>query len=117
MYDFEGDFETFYTGDTDPNVGGLYESFRGSPNLPQWDDPHCNNIQNASDGTKFKSFADPNEKLMFFRKSMCRASYIVRVENETTVRGLSANKYMFEENAMDNGYFDERNKCFCRDGK
>lgn len=54
---------------------------------------------------------------MFFRKSMCRASYIVRVENETTVRGLSANKYMFEENAMDNGYFDERNKCFCRDGK
>lgn len=23
---------------------------------------------------------------------------------------------MFEDNAMDNGHFDERNKCFCRDG-
>lgn len=23
---------------------------------------------------------------------------------------------MFEDNAMDNGHFDERNKCFCKDG-
>lgn len=41
----------------------------------------------------------------------------VRVGNETVVSGLSAYKYMFEDHAMDNGLVDERNKCFCRNGK
>ena len=71
MYDFEGDFETFFTGEHDPAMGGLYDTFRGSPDLSQWDGEHCSKIQGASDGTKFKSFIQENETLLFFRKSMC----------------------------------------------
>ena len=29
MYDFEGDFETFYTGEQEAAVSGLYDTFRG----------------------------------------------------------------------------------------
>lgn len=77
MYDFSGDFSTFYTGETDISLSGLYDTFRGSPNLPQWDGEHCSNIRNASDGTKFKSFIKPDEELLFFRKSMCRPQRLV----------------------------------------
>lgn len=79
MYDFDGDFETFFTGEHDSSMGGLYDTFRGSPNLTQWDGSHCSNIQGASDGTKFKSFIKENETLLFFRKSMCRPQRIVSV--------------------------------------
>lgn len=41
----------------------------------------------------------------------------VRVGNETIKSNLQAYRYQFEENAMDNGFVDKRNKCFCRDGK
>lgn len=79
MYDFDDDFETFYTGADDESISGLYESYLGLPRLRQWKDDHCSNIQNASDGTKFKSFIKQDEKLLFFRKSMCRAQRMVRV--------------------------------------
>lgn len=78
MYDFVGDFETFYTGSTDPSISGLYDTYMGSKNLKQWDHEHCSNINGASDGTKFKSFIEPDEKLLFFRKSMCRPQRLVR---------------------------------------
>lgn len=77
MYDFTGDFETFFTGETDPTMSGLYDTFRGSTDLPHWEGKHCSNIQNASDGTKFKSFIKDNETLLFFRKSMCRPQRLV----------------------------------------
>lgn len=77
MYDFSGDFATFYTGETDISLSGLYDTFRGSPNLPQWNGEHCSNIRNASDGTKFKSFIKDDEELLFFRKSMCRPQRLV----------------------------------------
>lgn len=79
MYDFVGDFETFYTGSTDPSISGLYDTFMGSKHLKQWDHDHCNNIDGASDGTKFKSFIQPDDKLLFFRKSMCRPQRLVRL--------------------------------------
>lgn len=41
----------------------------------------------------------------------------MRVGNATIKSDLEAYKYQFEANAMDNGYVDERNKCFCREGK
>lgn len=41
----------------------------------------------------------------------------VRVGNETIKSNLQAYRYHFEDNAMDNGFVDERNKCFCRNGK
>ncbi|XP_037041969.1 scavenger receptor class B member 1 isoform X2 [Bradysia coprophila] len=116
MYDFDGDFETIYTGETDSSISGLIDTYKGSENLKQWKGPHCSNINMASDGTKFKSFIEPNDTLRFFRKSMCRAQTLYRVGEEKTIGSLTAFKYMFEENAMDNGHFDERNKCFCRDG-
>lgn len=78
MYDFVGDFETFYTGETDPSMSGLYDTFMGSKHLKQWENDHCNNIQGASDGVKFKSFIKPDEQLLFFRKSMCRPQRLVR---------------------------------------
>lgn len=77
MYDFDGDFETFYTGEKDIRMSGLYDTFRGSPNLPHWNGDHCSNIQGASDGTKFKSFMQENDTLLFFRKSMCRPQRLV----------------------------------------
>ena len=77
MYDFDGDFETIYTGETDSTISGLIDTYRGSTNLPQWNGDHCSNISTASDGTKFKSFIGSNETLLFFRKSMCRAQRMV----------------------------------------
>ncbi|XP_055386645.1 scavenger receptor class B member 1 [Condylostylus longicornis] len=116
MYDFSEDFETFYTGETDSSLSGLYDTYMGSKNLPQWDGEHCSNIEKASDGAKFKSFLQANDTVKFFRKSMCRSQYLVRDPNEIEVNGFRAYKYSFEENAMDNGEVDERNKCFCKKG-
>jgi hypothetical protein len=78
MYDFDGDYATFYTGENDIRTSGLFDTFDGSTNLPQWSGDHCSNIQGASDGTKFKSFMQENETLLFFRKSMCRPQRLVR---------------------------------------
>ncbi|XP_053691622.1 scavenger receptor class B member 1 [Sabethes cyaneus] len=116
MYDFDDDFETFYTGADDESISGLYESYLGLPRLRQWDNDHCSNIQNASDGTKFKSFIKPNEQLLFFRKSMCRAQRMVQDNSSYEIYGIQATKFVFEKNALDNGEFDKRNKCFCRQG-
>lgn len=77
MYDFEGDYETVYTGEIDSSTSGLIETYRGSSHLEQWSDPHCSNINMASDGTKYKSFLSENETMLFFRKSMCRAQTMV----------------------------------------
>lgn len=79
MYDFDTDYETFYDGAKDPGIAGLYATYRGSPKLPQWDGDHCSNINLASDGTKFKSFIQPNDSVLFFRKSMCRPQNLVSV--------------------------------------
>lgn len=118
MYDFNGDFETFFTGENDVKMSGLYDTFRGSTNLQHWEGEHCSKVQGASDGTKFKSFINETEKLLFFRKSMCRPIIMVRANNQTeTVHGLDAFKYRFEDDALDNGMTDERNKCFCREGQ
>ena len=39
------------------------------------------------------------------------------MDDETSMVGdLTAYKYTFEDNALDNGHFDERNKCFCKKG-
>ncbi|XP_055908246.1 scavenger receptor class B member 1 isoform X2 [Eupeodes corollae] len=116
MYDFDTDFETFYTGAQDPSVSGLYDTYRGSQDLVQWQGHHCSNINLASDGTKFKSFIQPNETIRFFRKSMCSPQNLVRTGDEVVLSNLAGYKYVFEENAFDNGEFEEKNKCFCRQG-
>lgn len=36
--------------------------------------------------------------------------------SDTVISGLSATKYVFEKNSLDNGFYDERNKCYCREG-
>lgn len=77
MYDFGTDFETFYTGVPNPSLSGLYATYRGDANLEQWEGEHCSNIDQASDGTKFKSFIQPNDTVKFFRKSMCRPINLV----------------------------------------
>ncbi|XP_053961153.1 scavenger receptor class B member 1 isoform X1 [Anastrepha ludens] len=117
MYDFSTDYETFYTGATNPGISGLYATYRGSTNLPQWDGEHCSNIELASDGTKFKSFIQPNDTIKFFRKSMCRPINLYRTGEPQTYGSLTGYKYVFEENAFDNGINNEANKCFCRKGK
>ncbi|XP_062707779.1 lysosome membrane protein 2 isoform X2 [Aedes albopictus] len=117
MYDFKDDFETFYTGVGDESLSGLYESYLGSSKLAQWEGDHCSNIRNASDGTKFKSFIKDDEQLLFFRKSMCRAQRMVQAGSKHEVGGIQATKFVFEDNALDNGHIDVRNKCFCRKGE
>lgn len=77
MYDFDGDVETVFTGELDSTTSGLIDTYRGSPQLKQWKEPHCSDIHMASDGTKFKSFIAENETLLFYRKSMCRAQRLV----------------------------------------
>lgn len=81
MYDFSTDFETFYTGVPDPAFSGLYATYRGETTLPQWEGDHCSNIEYASDGTKFRSFIQPNDTVKFFRKSMCRPINLVSKQN------------------------------------
>ncbi|KAH8389058.1 hypothetical protein KR200_001002, partial [Drosophila serrata] len=116
MYDFTTDYETFYTGLPDPALSGLYATYRGKKNLPQWEGNHCSNIEYASDGTKFKSFIQANETVKFFRKSMCRPINLYRVGEEKTYGALKGYNYVFEDNAFDNGVSNEANKCFCRKG-
>lgn len=76
MYDFDGDFETIYTGETDPRLTGLIDTYNGDVNLPQWTGK-CANVQGASDGVKFQSYIEPNDTLLFFRKSLCRSERMV----------------------------------------
>ncbi|XP_051858573.1 scavenger receptor class B member 1 isoform X2 [Drosophila albomicans] len=116
MYDFSTDFETFHTGAANPSISGLYDTYRGEKTLPQWEGDHCSNIEYASDGTKFKSFIQPNDSVKFFRKSMCRPINLYRVGEERTFGSLKGYDYVFEENAFDNGAINEDNKCFCRQG-
>ncbi|XP_064553706.1 scavenger receptor class B member 1 isoform X1 [Drosophila montana] len=116
MYDFSTDFETFYTGVPDAAMSGLYATYRGETRLPQWEGDHCNNIEYASDGTKFRSFIQPNDTVKFFRKSMCRPINLYRDGEERTFGSLKGYNYVFEENAFDNGAINEANKCFCRRG-
>lgn len=78
MYDFDDDFETVYTGESDPRLTGLIESYRGSETLPQWKGK-CANVKGSSDATKFQSYIQPNETLRFFRKSLCRSEAMVRI--------------------------------------
>jgi len=76
MYDFDGDFETFYTGETDVRMIGLIDKYNGDVNLPQWTGK-CANVQGASDGVKFPSYIEPNDTILFFRKSLCRSARLV----------------------------------------
>ncbi|XP_018346276.1 PREDICTED: scavenger receptor class B member 1-like isoform X3 [Trachymyrmex septentrionalis] len=114
MYDFDGDFETVYTGETDVRLIGLIDKYNGDVNLPQWTGK-CANVQGASDGVKFPSYIEPNDTLLFFRKSLCRSARLVRI-GEKTQQGLDTYKYTFMENELDNGAVNPENKCFCRKG-
>ncbi|EFN87706.1 Scavenger receptor class B member 1 [Harpegnathos saltator] len=114
MYDFDGDYETIYTGETDIRMTGLIEKYNGDVNLPQWTGK-CANVHGASDGTKFQGFIQPNDTLLFFRKSLCRSARMVRV-GEKTVKSLYSYHYTFMENELDNGAVNPENKCFCRQG-
>lgn len=79
MYDFEGDYETFYTGEKDVKMTGLIDKYNGNVNLPQWKGK-CANINGASDGTKFPTYIQPNDTLLFFRKSLCRSAHMVSLD-------------------------------------
>ncbi|XP_076256603.1 scavenger receptor class B member 1-like isoform X2 [Rhynchophorus ferrugineus] len=113
MYEFRGDFETVYTG---TKLGlsniGLIDTYNGDTKIPQWDSP-CGDISGASDGTKFPGKIKPNDTLLFFRKSMCRAKTLIQV-NETMVKGLKAYVYNFAPDSDDNGRIHEKNRCFCK---
>ncbi|XP_047542483.1 scavenger receptor class B member 1-like isoform X1 [Vanessa atalanta] len=116
MYDFDGDYETIFTGENDISLSGLIDTYRGSTDLPQWDGKHCSNVQYASDGTKFKGAVARNETILFYRKSLCRSAPLIPAE-EGTKHGFKAYKYVFPEHMLDNGKHIEENKCFCRYGK
>ncbi|KAI4486284.1 hypothetical protein M0802_012389 [Mischocyttarus mexicanus] len=115
MYDFDGDYETIYTGETDIKMTGLIDKYNGNVDLPYWTGK-CANIHGASDGTKFPTYIQPNDTLLFFRKSLCRSAHMTRT-GEKIVKGLYAYKYKFMENEMDNGAYNKENKCFCREGR
>ncbi|KAJ8954143.1 hypothetical protein NQ318_005737 [Aromia moschata] len=113
MYDFEGDYETIFTGEKHglSNIG-LIDTYRGSTKIPQWDSP-CGDVTGSSDGTKFPGYIKENDTLLFFRKSMCRAKAMVKV-GETYSNGFDSWVYHFDPEADDNGYVNEENKCFCK---
>lgn len=77
MYDFNGDYETIFTGQDDISISGLIDTYKGSTDLPHWEGKHCSNVQYASDGTKFKGALKENETVLFYRKSLCRAAPMV----------------------------------------
>ncbi|XP_017774425.1 PREDICTED: lysosome membrane protein 2-like [Nicrophorus vespilloides] len=115
MYNFEGDYETVYTGEEDSSLSGLLDTYNGSPQMPEWKG-RCGYVRGASDGMKFQSHIKDNDTLLFFRKSMCRPQYLIK-ENETFASGLIGNVYRFPKNGMDNGKYDSENSCYCRDNK
>ncbi|KAJ0182963.1 hypothetical protein K1T71_000939 [Dendrolimus kikuchii] len=115
MYDFNGDYETIFTGATDIRYSGLIDTYRGSTDLPQWEGKHCSNVQYASDGTKFRGRVGMNDTLLFYRRSLCRAAPLIPTE-EGVKSGIMAYKYTFPEHMLDNGKYLEENKCFCRKG-
>lgn len=80
MYDFDGDYETVYTGETDGRLTGLIEKYNGAANLPQWSGA-CAKVTGSSDGAKFQSYIKPNDTLRFFRKSLCRSKAMVLIPN------------------------------------
>ncbi|XP_072757604.1 scavenger receptor class B member 1 isoform X2 [Anoplolepis gracilipes] len=114
MYDFDGDYETIYTGEIDRRMAGLIDTYNGDVNLPQWTGK-CANVHGASDGVKFPSYIEPNDTLLFFRKSLCRSERLVKV-GEKYIKGLHTYQYEFMENELDNGAVNPENKCFCRKG-
>ncbi|XP_075988798.1 scavenger receptor class B member 1-like isoform X1 [Anticarsia gemmatalis] len=116
MYDFDGDYETVFTGAEDVRNSGLIDTYRGSTDLPQWTGKHCSNVQYASDGTKFRGAVSKNESILFYRKSLCRAAPLIPVD-EGVKSGLRGYKYTFPENMLDNGEVIKENECFCRNGK
>ncbi|XP_034935416.1 scavenger receptor class B member 1-like isoform X2 [Chelonus insularis] len=115
MYDFDGDFETVYTGEYDVKQTGLIEKYNGDVNLPQWPGK-CANVDGSSDGAKFPSYIQPNDTLLFYRKSLCRSARMVR-NGEKVVKGLHTYRYKFMEDELDNGANRPENKCFCRQGR
>ncbi|XP_078051265.1 scavenger receptor class B member 1 [Augochlora pura] len=115
MYDFDGDYETVYTGETDVSMSGLIEKYNGDVNLPQWTGK-CANVNGSSDGSKFPAFIKPNDTVLFFRKSLCRSAHMVHT-GEKTLSALNTYKFTFVENALDNGAYNPENKCFCRQGR
>ncbi|XP_030747481.1 scavenger receptor class B member 1-like isoform X2 [Sitophilus oryzae] len=114
MYEFRGDYETVFTGTKHglSNIG-LIDTYNGATKIPQWDSP-CGDISGSSDGTKFPGSIKPNDTLLFFRKSMCRAKELVRI-NETRVNGLKAYVYHFANDTDDNGREYAKNRCFCKE--
>ncbi|KZC10319.1 PREDICTED: scavenger receptor class B member 1-like [Dufourea novaeangliae] len=114
MYDFDGDFETVYTGETDVRLTGLIDKYNGNVNLPQWTGK-CANVNGASDAVKFPSYIQPNDTIFFYRKSLCRSAYMGRT-GEKFINGLHTYEYKFLENQLDNGVYNPENKCFCRKG-
>nr|CAD7425436.1 unnamed protein product [Timema monikensis] len=115
MYDFEGDIATVYTGENDIRLTGQLENYNGGHYLPQWEG-ECGKINGSSDATKFKSYIEPNDTLVFFRKSVCRPMPQVRTGGAVNKNGLMAYRYTFKEDALDNGARNPENKCYCRNG-
>ncbi|CAH1403132.1 unnamed protein product [Nezara viridula] len=113
MYNFDGDSSTTFSGQKDIRRSGLIDNYRGTPYLPHWPSPPCNNVSYASDGTKFPSRITKDQELLFFRRSLCRSMPLVRV-GEEVVSGMHAYRYNFKKNALDNGEVDPKNKCFCK---
>ncbi|XP_031841613.1 scavenger receptor class B member 1 isoform X2 [Nomia melanderi] len=114
MYDFDGDYETVYTGETDVHLSGLIEKYNGDVNLPQWTGK-CANVNGSSDGAKFPGYIEKNDSVLFFRKSLCRSAHM-KYSGEKTINGLHTYKLTFVENELDNGAYNPENKCFCRQG-
>lgn len=79
MYDFEGDTATIFTGEKHLGKAGLIDTYRGSPNLPHWHGNHCSSVVGASDASKFASLIKPNDSLLMYRKSICRAMPMVGI--------------------------------------
>ncbi|XP_049767378.1 scavenger receptor class B member 1-like [Schistocerca cancellata] len=115
MYDFSGDTATIFTGSKHLGKAGLIDTYRGSQHLPHWHGDHCSSVVGASDASKFPSLINPNDTLLMYRKSVCRAMPMVRT-GSTVKNGLYAYSYKFVDGVLDNGRTDPRNKCFCRNG-
>ncbi|KAK7794068.1 hypothetical protein R5R35_001322 [Gryllus longicercus] len=112
MYDFTGDTMTVHTGVDDVRKSGLIDRYRGLHYIPEWPE-NCSIAKGASDGSKFASLIAPNDQLVMYRKSLCRAMPMQMID-ETTKGGLPAYVYTWKDGILDNGLRDPHNKCFCR---
>jgi len=102
---------TVKTGLGDLNHEAEIVSWKNMTSIDVWTDSYCNAI-NGTDGTMFHPFIEKNETLYMFTNDICRSIY-AQYEQDVTVKGLQALKFVPPDSVFANETENPDNACFC----